>query len=121
MIPLNELNTESKINACNGASASPTGAGTLSTIACKISGIPIPVLPEAGIISSRSQPIKSIIWSLTSSGIAPGKSILFKIGIISRSCSKARYKFEMVWACIPCEASTISKAPSQAAIERETS
>ena len=49
------------------------------------------------------------------------KSTLFKIGIISKSFSNAKYKFEIVCACILCAASTISKAPSQAAIERETS
>ena len=61
MIPLKELNTESKINACNGKVASPTGAGILATTASKILSTPKPVLPDAGIISSLSHPIKSTI------------------------------------------------------------
>src|SRR5574344_717577 len=40
--PRNELNTESKINACSGASGSPFGSGTLSIIADSISFIPTP-------------------------------------------------------------------------------
>ena len=58
--------------ACKGACGSPSGAGTRSTIARKISCIPKPVLAEAGIMSSSSQPIRSIIWSLTNSGSAKG-------------------------------------------------
>ena len=60
-IPLKVLYTESKIIACNGASASPSGAGTLSTIPTNISSMPIPVLALAAIISSSLQSIKSII------------------------------------------------------------
>ena len=67
-------------------------------IAERISSIPIPVLALAGIISSRSQPNKSTISSLTSSGLALGKSILLRTGIISKSFSKAKYKFEIVCA-----------------------
>ena len=33
----------------------------------------------------------------------------------------AALRFDMVCACIPCDASTIRRAPSHAAIERETS
>ena len=72
-------------------------------------------------ISSRLQPSKSTIWSFTSSGWAPGRSILFRTGMISKSLPSARYRFDMVCASMPCEASTISKAPSQAAMERDTS
>ena len=61
MIPRKELNTESKIKACRGASLSPTGAGTRSTMASKILSTPKPVLPDAGIISYLLQPIKSTI------------------------------------------------------------
>ena len=62
-----------------------------------------------------------MISSVTSSGLAEGKSILFNTGIISKSFSRARYKFEIVWACILWAASTMSKAPSQAAIDLDTS
>ena len=81
----------------------------------------MPSFPEAWIIESRSQPNKSTIWSFTSSGIAPGRSILFNTGIISKSCPNAKKRFEIVCASIPWAASTINNAPSQAAIERETS
>ena len=121
MIPRNELKTESKIRACNGASSSPVGCGIRSTTACRISSTPIPVFPDARMISSRLQPSRSMISSSTSSGIALAMSHLFITGIISRSCSKAIYRLEMVCACTPCEASTTNKAPSQAAIERDTS
>ena len=89
-IPLKELKTESNIMACKGASGSPVGAGILSTMDSKISGIPIPSLALAWITSEGSHPISSTIWSVTSSGIALGRSILFKTGMISRSCSNAR-------------------------------
>ena len=61
IIPRNELNTESKTIACNGASMSPTGAGMRAQIASKIAGTPSPVFPLAAKISSRSHPIKSTI------------------------------------------------------------
>jgi hypothetical protein len=67
-------------------------------MAFNISSIPIPVLALAGITSEASQPRRSTISSVTSSGFALGKSTLFKIGIISRSFSSARYRFEMVCA-----------------------
>ena len=37
--------------------------------------------------------------SETSSGLADGRSILFNTGIISKSFSKAKYRFEIVCAC----------------------
>ena len=49
----------------------------------KISSIPIPVFSEHGIASLASIPIMFSIWSLTVSGSAAGRSILFKTGIIS--------------------------------------
>ncbi len=49
-------------------------------------------------MSSRLQPMRSIIWSATSSGLAEGRSILFMTGMISKSCSMAKYKLEMVCA-----------------------
>ena len=121
MIPRKELNTESKIKACSGASSSPVGCGIRSTTAFNISSTPIPVLPEARIISSCLQPSRSMISSSTSSGMALAISHLFSTGMISRSCSNAMYRFEIVCACTPCEASTMSSAPSQAAMERDTS
>ena len=61
-----------------------------------IFSIPSPVLALAGITSSALQPSKSTMSSVTSSGFALGKSTLFKTGIISKSFSSAKYKFEMV-------------------------
>ena len=89
MMPRNGLNTESKINACNGASGSPLGAGIFSMIALNISSTPRPVLPDASMMSSRLPPMSSMIWSLTSSGLAAGMSILLSTGIISRLFSIA--------------------------------
>ena len=76
--------------------SSPLGEGILSTIASRISSIPRPVFALAGITSSSLQPSKSTMSSVTSCGLALGKSTLFSTGIISRSFSKARYKFEIV-------------------------
>ena len=88
--------TESKIRAWRDSSFTPFGAGTLSIIAVSISIIPIPVLALAGIISSGSQPRRSTISSVTSSGLAEGRSILLSTGIISKSFSRARYRLEIV-------------------------
>ena len=52
---------ESKISAFNGAFGLPFGAGIRSIMAFNISITPIPVFPEAGIISSRLHPNKSTI------------------------------------------------------------
>ena len=67
-----------------------------SIIADKISSIPIPVLALAGITSSGEQPSRFTISSVTSSGLALGRSILLSTGMISKSFSNARYKFEIV-------------------------
>ncbi|CAI8214006.1 MAG: Uncharacterised protein [Flavobacteriaceae bacterium] len=88
--PLKELYTESKIRACKGSCLTPFGAGTLSIIAFSISVIPMPVFALAGMISSGSQPRRSTISSVTSSGFAEGRSILLSTGMISKSFSKAR-------------------------------
>ena len=53
--------------------------------------------------------------------MALGMSILLITGMISRLWSIAMYRLEMVCACTPCVASTTSSAPSQAAMERDTS
>ena len=88
--PLKGLYTESKIKAFKGASWSVLGSGISEMIASRICSIPNPVLAEALIISSFLHPSKSMISSLTSSGLAEGRSTLFKTGIISKSFSKAR-------------------------------
>ena len=90
--------TESKIKACKGSSTFPCGAGIRSIIADKISSIPSPVFALAGITSEGSQPNKSTISSVTSSGLALGKSTLLSTGIISKSFSNAKYKLEIVCA-----------------------
>ena len=58
-----------------------------SITAARISSIPIPVFADAGITSSASQPSRSTISSVTSSGFALGKSTLLSTGMISRSFS----------------------------------
>ena len=63
----------------------------------------------------------SEIWRRASSGCAPGRSILLMTGMISRLFSTARYAFASVCASTPCDASTSSSAPSQAASDRVTS
>ena len=64
-----------------------------------------PVAPryEEGALGSR--PRSRSIWRRTSSGSAEGMSILLMTGIISRSCSRAMYMFERVWASTPWVAS----------------
>jgi hypothetical protein len=54
-------------------------------------------------------------------GLAPGRSILLTIGMISSPASIARNRFDSVCAWIPWLESTTSTAPSHAASERETS
>ena len=95
-IPLKGLYTESKIRALSSSFNLFLGAGILSTIALSISFIPSPVFAEAKIISSCLQPNRSTISSETSSGFAEGKSILLRMGIISKSFSSAKYRFEIV-------------------------
>ncbi len=51
IIPLNELNMESKISACKGASGLPFGGGMRLTISLSILSTPIPVFALASIIS----------------------------------------------------------------------
>ena len=71
--------------------------------------------------SFGSSPISSAISSATRSGSAPGRSILFRVGMSSSPESTARYVLATVWASTPWEASTTSSAPSHAASERLTS
>ena len=72
-------------------------------------------------IPSVSKPRISSISSLTSSILAEGRSILFITGIISKSCSIAKYVLAKVWASTPWVESTTSKAPSHAANDLDTS
>ena len=62
-----------------------------------------------------------VISRATWSGSAAGRSILFSTGMISRSASSARYRLAIVWASMPCAASTSRMAPSQAFSARDTS
>lgn len=120
-MPRKGLNTESKMRAWRGSFSSHSGWGTRFTTASRILSMPSPVLPEARIISELSQPMSSTISSSTSSGIALGMSHLLMTGMISRSCSMAIQRLDIVCACTPWVASTTSSAPSHAAMERETS
>ncbi len=104
-----------------GASGSPTGAGTRSTMRSSSSRTPAPVLPEVRSTSSGSQPTRPAISSAYFSGWAAGRSILLSTGMISRSLPIAMYRLASVCASMPCAASTSSTAPSQAASERDTS
>ena len=83
--------------------------------------MPIPALADAAITSSGSTPSRSTSSSRRRSGSAPGRSILFRTGMISSPASIARKRFESVCACTPCDASTTRMAPSHAARERDTS
>jgi hypothetical protein len=70
---------------------------------------------------SWGSPMSSATSAPTSSGIAPGRSILFRHGMSSRPASIARYVLATVCASTPWEASTTSSAPSHAARLRLTS
>ena len=78
------------MSAFVGSLISSWGGGTLLTIASKISLIPTPVFAEQFIALDVSSPIISSISCFIFSASAPGKSTLFKTGIISRLFSKAR-------------------------------
>jgi len=81
---------ESKISARAGASGSPEGGGTRSTMASSTSSTPAPVLAEIRRTCSGSSPIRSAISLATASGSADGRSILFTTGTMSRLFSIAR-------------------------------
>ena len=59
-------------------------------MASKTLSIPKPVLAEIKTASSVGIPITSSISAFTRSGSAAGKSILLIMGIIAKSCSKAK-------------------------------
>ena len=114
-------NQESKTRARSGDSGSPRGGGTRSTMASRISSIPMPCLAEAGIAWEASMPMMFSICSRAFSGSAPGRSILFRTGMISSPESTARWALASVCASTPWLASTTSSAPWQAASDRDTS
>ena len=92
----------------------PLGLGRISIIFSKISSTPSPVLPEQGTEFFVSIPITSSICLFDLSKSDAGKSILFKIGIISWFESSAWYTFANVCASTPCVLSTINIDPSHA-------
>ena len=67
----------------------PFGDGKALIICSKISSIPSPVFPEQETAFRVSIPITSSICFFVSSILEAGRSILFKIGIISWLVSKA--------------------------------
>ena len=77
------------MRAFNGLVTSPLGGGTRETIVSNTSLTPSPVLAEQRIASEASMPITSPISSITRSGSADGKSILFNTGVTSTPCSIA--------------------------------
>ena len=99
----------------------PVGAGKSVTILSNTSSTLRPVLAEIHGASCAGIPIISSISSLTSCGLALGKSILFITGKISKLLSIAKYTFAKVWASTPWLLSTTKIAPSHAAKLRETS
>eukprot|EP00968_Pinguiococcus_pyrenoidosus_P009588 scaffold743_cov267-Pinguiococcus_pyrenoidosus.AAC.27 len=82
--------------------------------------MPMPLLADACTASVQSMPTVCSTSSATRSGSAAGRSILLSTGTISRSLSIARYTLASVCASTPCDASTTSNAPSQAARLRLT-
>ena len=78
-------------------------------------------MAETETVLAVSIPIISSICFFILSGSAEGKSILFRTGMISKSASIANQELAKVWASTPWLASTRSNAPSQAAIDLETS
>ncbi|MNR36109.1 hypothetical protein D3C85_1540000 [compost metagenome] len=77
------------ISACSGASISPVGGGMTSTRRSSTSITPMPLLALQATASVASMPMIFSISSLTLSGSAWGRSILFSTGMTSRPCSMA--------------------------------
>jgi len=78
------------MSALSGPPASPSGAGMRSTTASSTLATPCPVLAETSSACEASMPMVSSISALISSGRATGRSILLRIGTISRLASRAR-------------------------------
>ena len=114
-------NLESKIRARNGASGLPRGAGISAMICSSRSSTPAPVLALIRNTLSAGIPVTCSISKATSSGREAGRSTLLIAPITVRFCSRASRKFDRVCASMPCDASTTSTAPSQAARLRDTS
>jgi hypothetical protein len=77
------------ISACNGASGSPLGGGTLAISASSTSSTPRPVFALQCVASVASMPITSSISAIAFSGFAAGRSILLSTGITSTPSSIA--------------------------------
>ena len=77
------------MSAVSGADASPDGGGTFAMTASRISSMPTPFFALARTASVASMPMMSSISSITRSGSADGKSILFSTGMTSTPCSIA--------------------------------
>ncbi len=78
------------MSAFGGASYDPRGWGTRATMDSRISSMPIPSFADAAMVWAVSIPMMFSICSLTRSTSAPGRSILLRTGITSRSFSTAR-------------------------------
>mmetsp|Transcript_1138 Transcript_1138/g.2694 ORF Transcript_1138/g.2694 Transcript_1138/m.2694 type:complete len:254 (+) Transcript_1138:1643-2404(+) len=90
-------------------------------MASSTSSIPRPTFADTFRMFVQSSPMMSSISLMTRSGSAPGRSILLSTGMTSRSFSSASHTLANVCASTPWLASTTSKAPSQAASDRDTS
>ena len=112
---------ESKTKACNELELSPEGGGILLIICSIKFSTPSPVLAETFNISFSLKPRDELISLITLSTWAFGESILFSTGIITTSCSIARYTLAKVCAWMPCVQSINNKAPSHAARDLDTS
>ena len=109
------------MSARKGSSAVSGGGGTSSTSCSRMSSMPMFAFADACTAPLQSSPKTSSISRHTRSGSEPGRSILLRTGMISRSLSRARYTLATVCASTPCDASTTSSAPSHAAKDRDTS
>ena len=109
------------INAFRVEDALPAGPGMQCTSSSSNASIPVPAFALTRGALRASRPMISSISLITRSGAAEARSILFNTGRTSRSLSMAVRQFATLCASTPWAASTTSKAPSQAARERETS
>ena len=76
------------------------GGGTRSTIASRISSIPMPFLALAGMASSRNgQNVFKLCVDLFEVGMR--QIILLMTGMMVRSCFMARLRLAIVWASTP--------------------
>jgi hypothetical protein len=80
----------SKISARSGALGSPFGGGTRSTMRSSTAATPSPLFAETRSASVASMARLFSISSAISSGLAWGRSVLLRTGMISRFASIAR-------------------------------